>query len=86
MKGMKDIGQYKALGASGAIAPVGGSVLRFICSTAGTLTITEGIVGGGATIVASMPVAAGSVYPMLFDCPAGAFATLAGGATGTFVG
>lgn len=86
MKGIKDLGQYKALAASGAIAPVGGSVLRFICSTAGTLQITEGILAGGATIVASMPVAAGSVYPLLFDAPAGAWAVLGGGATGTFVG
>lgn len=85
MKGLKDIGQYKPLAASGAIVPLGGTLLRFICSTAGTLQITDGILAGGNTILASTAVAAGSVIVFGMDCPAGAWAVLGGGATGTFI-
>jgi hypothetical protein len=86
MKGIKDIGQYKRLAANGAVVPVGGSLLRFVCTTAGTLQLTEGIIAGGADIVSTMAVAAGTVYVFGIDCPLGAYATLAGGAIGTFVG
>jgi hypothetical protein len=82
----KEIGLSKRLAASGAIVPVGGTLLKFICTTTGTLQITEGVTAGGADMVSSMPVAAGSIYLFGFRCPLGAWAVLAGGAIGTFVG
>lgn len=85
MADVKDLGQYKRLAASGAVAPVNGTLLRFICTTAGTLQLTEGIVAGGADIVSSFAVAAGSIYAFNLRCPLGAWAVLAGGAIGTFV-
>jgi hypothetical protein len=86
MKGLKDVGQYKRLAANAnaAVAPVQGSLLRFICSVAGTLQVTEGVLAGGADIISTMPVAAGTIYPFQLDCPLGAWAVLAGGAAGTF--
>lgn len=83
---VKELGQYKRMAASGAVAPAGGSLLEFICTTAGTLQITEGIVGGGADIVSQIAVTAGAIYPLGFRCPAGAYAVLGGGAIGTFIG
>lgn len=83
---VKEVGNYKRMTASGGIVGVGGTVLEFICTTAGTLQITEGVVPAGADIVSQIAVAAGTVYPLGLLCPAGAYAVLGGGAIGTFVG
>jgi hypothetical protein len=82
---VKEVGAYKRMIASGGIVGVGGTVLAFICTTTGTLQLTEGTVGGGADIVSQIAVNAGTVYPLGFVCPAGAYAVLGGGAIGTFV-
>jgi hypothetical protein len=83
MSDMTHVGQFKAMAASGAVVAPGGTMLRFICSTAGTLQLTE--TNGGATILAVTAVAAGQVITLGLRCPNGCTATLAGGATGTFV-
>lgn len=83
---VKEIGQYKRFAASGNVVGVGGTLLEFICTTTGTLQLTEGIIAGGADIVSQIPVTAGTVYPFGFRCPLGVWAVLAGGAIGTFVG
>ena len=85
MKGLKDVGQYKRVTASGAIVPVGGTLLRFICTTAGTLQITEGVVPAGNDIVSVMTLAANAVVIFHMDCPLGAYAVVGGGLVGTFV-
>lgn len=84
-KGLRDIGQYKRVAASGNIVGVGGQLLRFICTTAGTLQITEGIIAGGADILSAIPVAQGTVLILNIDCPLGAWAVMTGGLIGTFV-
>lgn len=77
----------KALAASGAILGTNGGVLGgFFCTTAGTLQLNEGIAGAGALVVASFAVAVGVFYTLPFNFPPGVacYATLAGGAAGTF--
>jgi hypothetical protein len=76
---------YKPLTASGVLlGSSGGALGGFLCTVAGTVKITEGQSGAGATIVDTLAVTAGTFYPMPFATPTGAYATLAGGAQGTF--
>jgi hypothetical protein len=83
---VKELGQYKRMAASGNVVLAGGTLLEFICTTSGTLQLTEGIIAGGADIVSQIPVTAGVVYPFGIRCPLGVWAVLGGGAIGTFVG
>lgn len=70
--------------ASGAIIPATGGYLGgFFCTTAGTLQLDSGI-AAGTNVVASFAVAVGVYYPLPFSFPAGCYATLGGGAAGTF--
>lgn len=72
------------LTASGPICNANGELGGFFCTTAGTLQITAGVTAGGADIVSSFNVTAGTYYPLPFKTPTGAYAVLGGGAAGTF--
>lgn len=78
--------QVFAANATGAITHGSeGALGGFLCSTSGTLTLTETV--GGATVVASMPVTAGIFHSMPFLVPRAAASftvVLGGGASGTF--
>lgn len=71
------------LAASGTCCPVGGSLGGFLCTTAGTLAISEGVDSGGNEIVEAFDVAEGSYYPLPFKMDRGGYATLSS-AKGTF--
>lgn len=64
----------------------GGAVGGFLCTADGTVTLAYGATGTGDTVVNAVPVTAGVFLPMPFVIPPGVFlfATLAGGAAGTF--
>jgi hypothetical protein len=81
---VQNAGTYKQMSASGILVPRGGLVERFICTTNGTVTLTEGNVAGGTSILAALTVVAGTTYNFGFRCPNGAYATLSS-AVGTFV-
>lgn len=68
------------------IGSQGGALGGFLCTASGTVTLSYGQSGGGAAIVNQVPVSAGVFLPMPFEIPPGVFlfATLAGGAAGTF--
>lgn len=83
----ESFGNYVAVGANAAgtlIASGEGAVALggFVCSTSGTLTLTE---GSGGSILASTPVTAGVVLPLPVPCPKGCIYQLGGGASGTFL-
>lgn len=82
---VQEVGDHKRMAASGTIVSSGGIVLGFLCTTAGTLQITEGIAAGGSDIVSSLTLAAGAFIPLGFACPNGAYAVLGGGCVGTFI-
>jgi hypothetical protein len=82
---VQELGRYKRMTASGQIVPRNGSVLAFLCTTAGTLQITEGVEPGGSDIVSSLTMTAGTFYPLGFEAPLGAYAVLGGSAVGTFI-
>lgn len=76
-----------ALAASGIILPAsGGELGGFLCTTTGTVKLSYGADGSGATIVDTVAVTAGVFLPMPFSFGAGqpVYATLAAGAKGTF--
>lgn len=81
---VNEIAGYVVLSASGQVAGPGGGLVGFLAATAGTVAVTTGTTAGGANIVLTTAVAAGQWLPMPFATPTGAYATLAGGATGTF--
>lgn len=74
----------KRMAASGMLVPAGSAVGGFLCTTAGTLQITAGEVSGGADIVSSFAVTAGTYYALKMYMETGAYAVLGGGAIGTF--
>lgn len=80
---------YRPFAANGAALLVGsggGTIGGFLCVTSGSLKLTEGVGGAGATVTDTMAVTAGTFYPLPFAIPPGTFlfATLTGGAAGTF--
>lgn len=77
-----------AANAAQAINGLGGaSIGGFLCVTSGSLKITQTNTGG-ATVVDTMAVTAGVFYPIPAEVPQSIvlFATLTGGAAGTFFG
>lgn len=87
MADVQEVFGYKQMAVSGVLlSTAGGRLGGFLCTTAGTVKISEGIAGAGATVVDTTAVAAGTFLPMPFGFPPGTavYATLAGGATGTF--
>lgn len=64
----------------------GGAIGGFLCVVSGTVTLNFGSDNTGTTFVDAVPVTAGVFLPMPFEIPPGsyAYATLAGGAKGTF--
>lgn len=70
----------QAVSISTAPCSIGG----FTCVVAGTLTLRR-VDASGAIVIDTLPVAAGSYYPLPYAMPTGAFITLAGGARGTLV-
>lgn len=71
----------KPLGANGS-ANCGASIGGFLCTVAGTLTITD---ADGTVLVNALPVTAGQFtrIPLLARSSAGCTVQLAGGAAGT---
>ena len=54
----------------------------FTCTVSGTLTL-RAVDASGDLVVNSLPVTAGSYYPLPYAMPTGAHLTLSGGAAGT---
>lgn len=81
---VKEIWEPKPMAASGTLALANSNIGGFLCTSAGTLQVTVGIVSGGADMVAVFDVAEGSYYPLPFKAVTGAYAVLGGGAAGTF--
>ena len=76
-----------ALTASGiVISGAGGALGGFLCTTAGSLKLSYSSDGSGATIVDTVAVTAGIFLPLPFAFGPGqvVYATLTGGAKGTF--
>lgn len=75
------------LAASGLVlGQQGGALGGFLCTTTGTLKLSYGNDGSGETIVDTVAVTGGVFLPTPFIFPPGVtvYATLAGGAKGTF--
>ena len=68
---------------NGTLVLGGQSIGGFICSVAGTITITS----AGVTLLDTHPVSAGAYLPLplYLRAPGGATITLAGGARGTIL-
>ena len=80
---VSEAGTAKALTANASTTvAVGAVLLSFICSSTGSITITDSASG---SMLAATPVTAGGFLPILFECPIGATVTLSGGASGTLV-
>jgi hypothetical protein len=82
---VQEVFQHKRLTASGAILASGGKIGGFLCTTTGTLklTLTD---AAGDTVVDTVAVTEGVFLPMPFGFgpTVVVYATLAGGAEGTF--
>lgn len=75
----------KPMTASGAVFGASGGVLGgFICTISGSLKLTVGTDGLGATIVDTLPVTAGAFTPLPFTFSGAVYAALTGGAQGSF--
>jgi hypothetical protein len=72
------------MAASGVICGFRGCIGGFLCTTSGTLQITDGMTAGGPDVLSSISVTAGTYYPLGFRCHNGAWAVLGTGAIGTF--
>jgi hypothetical protein len=83
---VQNAGTYKHVAAagSGMLVTPGGVIERYVCTTNGTIAISEGVASGGATILATLSVVAGTTYNFGFRCPRGAYVTVSS-AVGTFV-
>lgn len=80
---VREVYTPKRMTASGTLVEIGGEIGGFLCTTGGTLQITLGTTAGGADILSSISVVAGTYYPLGFRCPNGAYAVLTT-AIGTF--
>lgn len=75
----------KPMTASGVVIGVNGGALGgFLCTVAGSIKLTVGVDGLGTTIVDTLPVSAGTYIPLPLALMTAAYATLTGGAQGTF--
>lgn len=76
----------KPMTVSGLLLAAGGALGGFVCTVAGTIKLSEGIAGAGPTIVDTCAVTAGTFLPLPFTFAPDkqVYATLAGGAQGTF--
>ena len=75
------------LAASGLVIPItGGAIGGFLCTKTGSVKLSYGIDGSGATIVNTVAVTGGVFLPMPFIFGPGTpvYATLSDGAEGTF--
>lgn len=81
---VREVWKAKAMSASGMLVTANGDTAGVLCTTAGTFVITEGIIAGGTTVVASITGAPGVWYPIPFKHSNGAYVTIAGGFVGTF--
>ena len=80
---IREMYQPIALGVNASSAIKTLQVAGFLCVTSGSLTITSNAETGTFTLISSLPVVAGSYYPMPFYLGAnGGTVTLAGGASG----
>lgn len=81
---VNEVAMPVVLTSSGPVCSPSGALVGFLAATTGTVAITAGTTAGGSNIVLATSVSPGQWLPMPFACPTGAYATLAGGATGTF--
>lgn len=72
----------KKLTATGQVFTGNGSLIGFLCTTAGSLALANGT-GAGTNVVADFDVAEGGWYPIPFTFDSGCYATLTT-AQGTF--
>ena len=80
---VREVYTPKRMTASGTLVSHRGEIGGFFCTTSGTLQITDGTDPGGADILSSISVTAGTYYPLGFRCINGAYAVLTT-AVGTF--
>ena len=69
--------------AANSTANCGSSIAGFLCTVAGTLTVTD---ADGTVLVNALPITANGLFiriPLFFKSTAGGTVTLAGGAAGT---
>lgn len=83
MQGVREHWNYKKMSASGQLVSRNGQIAGVLCTTGGTIAISEGEVSGGTNIIATMTLAAGWT-PIPFKFPVGAYVTIGGGFVGTF--
>lgn len=72
----------KPMGANASL-PCGASIAGFLCTVAGTLTVTD---ADGTVLVNALPITANGLFiriPLLAHTSAGCVVSLAGGAAGT---
>jgi hypothetical protein len=69
---------------SGQVKSGAGTLGGFLCTTTGTVTLYDGTDATGTAMVSSFPVTAGVFHPAPFSFGTGLYATLGGGAAGTF--
>jgi hypothetical protein len=80
---VREVYTPKRMTASGTIVEFRGEIGGFFCTTNGSLQITEGKDPGGADLLSTISVVAGTYYPLGFRCHTGAYAVLTT-AVGTF--
>ncbi len=69
--------------AANASRPCGATIAGFLCTVAGTLTVTD---ADGTVLVNALPITANGLFiriPLLTNTSAGCTVTLGGGAAGT---
>lgn len=78
---VQELFDYKRMTASGPLFVGNGQLGGFLCTTAGSVQVTE---TGGTDIVSTIAVTVGQYVSMPFSCGAGASCVLSGGCIGTF--
>jgi hypothetical protein len=78
MSKVREVWRPKQMSASGTLVDRAGQISGFMCTTAGTVSITDGTTSGGATIVAPITTVAGTWYPLPFQFDNGAYANITG--------
>lgn len=86
MKVDETYGYRKMIASAVLLGTGGGSIGGFLCTVSGSIKLSEGVDGSGNIIVDTVPVTAGVFLPMPFAIAPGTavYATLTGGAQGTF--
>lgn len=70
---------------TGIVKNAQGGVIQFLPTVSGTMTLYDAQVGTGTAFLTAFPVTAGQPVVLAAAFANGLFATLAGGAAGTFI-